>query len=161
MSISACSGSSSANSVAPATSNTNLLQQTVKQLASALQSGDLAGAQKAFASLTKQLQNSGAAPAPNSTMGSDLAALGKALGAGDLTTAQQAFSQLQTDAQAAPTASQGVKASHHGHHHHHGAAAASSATDSTTSSTTSSTTDSTTSSTSTSNPTNGSITVYA
>jgi hypothetical protein len=154
MSTSVVSASSSANAVTPQSSSTNLLQQTFKQLANSLQSGDLAGAQKAFASLTKQLQNSGASPAPNSQLASDFSALGQALSSGDLTTAQGAFSKLQSDAQsAAPTSSQGVKSTHHGHHHHHGGGASSS--------TSSSTSGSTATSTSTSNPTGSTINLYA
>jgi DNA-binding FadR family transcriptional regulator len=99
-----------------------------KSLAQALQSGDLAGAQQAMASLQQDSPwvnraLSGATDG-NSTSGgaatSPLQALSKALQSGDLAGAQQAFAKLQQ-----------AVGGHHGHHHH-AASAASSATASTT-----------------------------
>ncbi len=86
-------------------SNWQQRQQSVKDLMSALQSGDLASAQKAFGSLP------GASNIASSDSNSPLAQIGKALQSGDLAAAQQA-------AQAWQTARSG------GHHHHHGGPAA-------------------------------------
>lgn len=71
-------------------------QQGVKDLMTSLQSGDLAGAQKAFANVT------GGSGTVNPS--SPLAAIGQALQNGDLAGAQQAAQQMQ--------------AQRHGHHHH-------------------------------------------
>jgi len=73
-------------------------QQNFKSLASALSSGDLASAQKAYASLTANNNN-----IPSN---SPLAQIGKALQSGDVGAAQQAMQSLQ--------------AARGGHHHHHG-----------------------------------------
>src|ERR1700724_3424153 len=117
------------------------IRQDFSQLAKALQSGDLSGAQSAFASLQQGLQSQGlitqtTATTPSTTnsgtdtISSDFNALGSALSSGNLTLAQSAFSQLQKDIQTAQQAagSQGqsltqglsemVKGNHH--HHHHG-----------------------------------------
>jgi outer membrane protein assembly factor BamD (BamD/ComL family) len=110
---------------------TNMQQrkQDFSQLGSALQSGDLASAQKAFTDL-QSLQPGGTAQgsggaATNSTNNSsgntssnDFAALGQALQSGNLTDAQNAFAKIQSDMQA-------HKGGHH--HHHHGGGAVSSA----------------------------------
>jgi DNA-binding FadR family transcriptional regulator len=82
------------------------IKQDFQQLASALQSGDLSGAQSAYANIEQVLgANSGSSTATTSSSGSstlqnDFAALGQALQSGDLSTAQSAFSQLQSDVQA-------------------------------------------------------------
>ena len=73
-------------------------QQGIKDLTAALQSGDLAAAQKAFAALDSGNSNS------NSNSNSPLAKIGQALKNGDLAGAQQAM--------------QAMKARHGGHHHH-------------------------------------------
>jgi hypothetical protein len=73
-----------------------------KQLSDALSSGDLAGAQAAYQSLT---QNAPGGANKNADPNSPFAALGAALQSGNLQDAQQAFAQLQ--------------AAHKGHHHHH------------------------------------------
>jgi hypothetical protein len=80
-----------------------------RALASALQSGDLAGAQKAFATLQPSGSNGQGTQGP---LSSDFNALASALQAGDLGAAQKAFATLQQDMQKV----QG----HHHHHHHHG-----------------------------------------
>ena len=140
-------------------------KQDFKQLASSLQSGDLSGAQQAYAAL-QQLQQSvqprgqssnGQQASSNNSIQNDFAALGQALGNGDLSTAQSAFSQLQTDMLAAAQngASGAVQSAHHGHHHHH----ASSATDS--DSSTADQTASTSSSGSQSAPTGSTFSIYA
>jgi hypothetical protein len=79
-------------------SNWQQRQQSVKDMMSALQSGDLAAAQKAFGSLP------GSANIAASDSNSPLAQIGKALQAGDLASAQQA-AQAWQNARAA-------------HHHH-------------------------------------------
>ena len=92
------------------------------QLAQALQSGDLAGAQQAFATLQQHFQQRQAArtgqgptSGPRGTQGNalsqDFSALAKALQSGDLTGAQDAFATLQQDFQA-------QQARHH--HRYHG-----------------------------------------
>lgn len=114
-------------------------KQDFSQLASALQGGDLASAQKAFASL----QNSGGqgqssntnAISNNSTTSSnpivdDFAALSTALKSGNLSDAQTAFAKLQADMQAKKA----------GHHHHHHGGTGSNVTNSSSPSTSSSTT---------------------
>jgi hypothetical protein len=73
-------------------------QQSSKDLFSALQSGDLAGAQKAFSALT--------GGTGNVSSNSPLAQIGQALQNGDVAGAQKAAQQLQ--------------AQRGGHHHHHG-----------------------------------------
>src|SRR5580658_8021721 len=84
------------------------IKQDFQQLASALQSGNLSGAQSAYSNIQQLLQGSpGSSSTSNSststgsnTLQNDFAALGQALQSGDLTTAQSAFAQLQTDFQA-------------------------------------------------------------
>lgn len=99
-------------------------KQDFDALASALQSGDLAGAQKAFATLQQDTQamgqaqrgqgsNSSAVSQSGATSMKDLMnQLKQALSSGDLQGAQQAFASLQQNMQA--NQSQGH------HHHHHG-----------------------------------------
>jgi hypothetical protein len=77
-------------------SNWQQRQQNFKDLFSAVQSGDLSGAQKAFAGLT--------AGATNIKGNSPLAQIGQALQNGDIAGAQKAAQQLQ--------------ANRGGHHHH-------------------------------------------
>jgi hypothetical protein len=85
-------------------SNWQQRQQSVKDVLSALQSGDLAAAQKAFATLP------GATNIASSDSNSPLAQIGKALQSGDLAAAQQA--------------AQAWQAARSGHHHHHAQAQA-------------------------------------
>jgi DNA-binding FadR family transcriptional regulator len=149
-------------SVSSVSSNSSLTQtdwrslmkqwtQDFKQLSSALQDGDLAGAQKAFKALQQlqqstqpgsQSSNGQPASSGNNPIQNDFATLGQALSSGDLSGAQGAFSQLQTDMQAAGAngASGGVQSAHHGHHHHgHVSSASDSDSDSTTADQTAST----------------------
>jgi hypothetical protein len=83
------------------------VRQDFEQLAGALQSGDLSGAQSAYSSIQQLLEantgSSSSSPSSSSpnTLQSDFAALGQALSSGSLTQAQSAFSQLKTDFQAA------------------------------------------------------------
>lgn len=80
------------------------VKQDFKQLASALQSGDLSGAQSAFASIKTLLQSQSPSGSPalagSKTIQSDFSQLGQALQSGDLSQATSAFSQLKTDVQA-------------------------------------------------------------
>jgi hypothetical protein len=76
-------------------------------LKTALQSGDLTGAQKAFAALQQDLQSTqgaagkrGDASGQSSTLAKDLDALKTALQSGDLTGAQRAFASVQQDMRA-------------------------------------------------------------
>jgi hypothetical protein len=103
------------------------IMQDFKQLASALQSGDLAGSQQAYSALQQllpnQAQNGQQSTSGSNPIGSDFKALGQALQSGDLNSAQSAFSQLQTDLKStgssnlAGALTQAVRG-HHGHHHH-------------------------------------------
>ena len=81
-----------------AVSNWQQRQQSFKDLNAALQSGDLASAQKAYSGL--------ATGAGSTNSNSPLAKIGQALQNGDLSSAQQAMQALQ--------------ANRAGHHHHHG-----------------------------------------
>jgi hypothetical protein len=84
-------------------------RQTFGQLVSAIKSGDLTGAQQAYAALS-QLQSSGAGPAnPNSPIAQALDQIGQALQDGDISGAQSALESLGQQARGA----------HHRHHHHH------------------------------------------
>lgn len=90
-------------------------------LGNALSSGDLAGAQQAFASIQQGMQSMGKTlpsqavqpTAQTNGIGADLDALSKSLGSGDLSGAQSAFATLQQDMQ--------TMHSHRGHHHARGA----------------------------------------
>jgi hypothetical protein len=135
--VSISSISSVANAYQPTLTNwqnkLSQIRQGFKELARTLQSGDLTGAQMAFASLQPLLPNSSAGnQTQNGQQGSgqspfatDFSALGQALQSGDVTKAQQAYAKLQQDMQAV----QG-----HHHHHHHNASASIQSTAPTTSS---------------------------
>ena len=94
------------------------LRDAFKSLAQALQSGDLQGAQQAFATIqsawsartdtTQTSQNTQPTNGSNSTVQDAFNSLGKALQSGDLQGAQQAFGTLQS-----------TFAAHRGHHRHH------------------------------------------
>ena len=92
--------------------NPNDPRQLFLQLAKAINSGDLTGAQQAFAQLGQALGNnaggSNSANNPNDPVSQALAAIGQALQSGDLGGAQQALASLQQ--------AQGPR----GHHHHGG-----------------------------------------
>ena len=144
------------------------IQQDFKQLAGSLQSGDLAGAQKAYAALQKlmpsQSQNSTSSTQSSSSstnpIVNDFNALGKALQSGDLTTAQSAFSTLQSDlkSQSQSSTAGALMQAMRPHHHHHAAAAQDSNGDSeSTSSSTSTSSSLSTSATSSSTSTTGQI----
>ena len=144
------------------------IQQDFKQLAGSLQSGDLAGAQKAYVALQKllpsQSQNSTSSSQSSSSstnpIVNDFNALGKALQSGDLTAAQSAFSTLQSDlkSQSQSSTTGALMQAMRPHHHHHAAAAQDSNGDSdSTASSTSTSSSSSTSSASPSTSTTGQI----
>lgn len=107
-------------------------KQDFSNLAQALQSGDLAGAQKAYADLQSLQQNSPAGSNARSNSNgnpvqSDFAALGQALASGNLSQAQSDFSKLQSDFKSAlQNTAQQIGGAHKGHHHHRHQEAASS-----------------------------------
>jgi hypothetical protein len=82
-----------------------------RALASALRSGDLAGAQQAFAAWQQDAQGGpqGQGAQPGGSISNDMQSLQKALQSGDLAGAQKAFATLQQD----------MRSVHHGHGHHH------------------------------------------
>lgn len=91
--------------------------QDFKALDSALQSGDLSGAQKAFAALQTDMQNiqssrsqQGQGQQQNSPFANDFQALSDALNSGDVSAAQKAFATLKQDMQAARQAHGGQAA---------------------------------------------------
>ncbi len=72
-----------------------------QSLEKSLQSGDLTGAQKAFANLQHGQQSMGPPPGgENDMIKSDFDALSSALSSGDIDAAQDAFTKLQADMQA-------------------------------------------------------------
>jgi hypothetical protein len=101
-------------------------RQDFSQLAQALQTGDLSGAQQAYANL-QSLQQSQSSSNSNSNpnespIQKDFAALGQALASGNLSQAQSDFSQLQNDLKSAfqnQAGPQGTTGTRRGHHHHH------------------------------------------
>ncbi|MCE0482884.1 MAG: hypothetical protein LV479_01445 [Methylacidiphilales bacterium] len=116
------------NTISSISSATNLYQtstqngassvfQDLKSLGTALQSGDLSGAQSALATFQQDLQGTSQGNSSTSTSqpfgtnnkaNADFQTLSNALQSGNLSTAQQAFSSLQAD----------LKSGHKGHHHH-------------------------------------------
>src|SRR5579864_2586560 len=112
MSVSSISSNSQYTSPLQPVSQT---KQDFFSLATALSSGDLSGAQKAFGSLQQDLQNNGISSQllQSGSTGQDFQTLQKALASGDLSAAKNAFSALMQDLQQA-------KGQHHHHHHHKG-----------------------------------------
>ena len=103
----------------------NQQQQTFRQdfqsLTTALQSGDLASAQQAYATLiSDNPQLASSTGGTGNPFQQTIASIGASLKSGDLSGAQNALSTLQ----------QNMKA-HHGHHHHHGGGETQSATNTT------------------------------
>jgi hypothetical protein len=119
MSISPLSALTSASAPDPADLQGSLKQTKAdfQAISSALQSGDISGAQQAFAQLQKDNPRlaqalSSAPSSSDSPRIADLKSLASALKSGDLSGAQQAFSKLQQD----------VKSAGSHHHRHHAAA---------------------------------------
>ena len=142
MSISGVLSSYSAYQPSSTQSNLKQVRQDFQDLAGALQSGDMPGAQTAYAALQQLIQGMQSASQPqgngNGTQhqfNTDLAAVGKALQSGDVSAAQDAFKKLQQDMQAAGMG-------HHHHHHAHSAQGASNAVSPPTGSSAAGTTDS-------------------
>jgi hypothetical protein len=100
--------------------NLKQIRQEFQDLASALQSSDLKGAQNAFADLQQLMPNSSASNQTQNAFATDLNALGQALQSGNVSDAQADFTKLQQDAQSV----QG----HHHHHHHNPSVSAQSTT---------------------------------
>ena len=98
--------------VAQARSAVQQQSQNFKALSSAIQSGDLSGAQSAFATLLQQIQSASQAHGgtslfgQNSAIGKDFQAIGSALQSGDVSGAQSAMASFKQDLKAA-------------RHHHH------------------------------------------
>ena len=69
-------------------------------LSQALKNGNLAAAQKAYASIENAQKNGGPKPPADSAIAKDFAALGDALDSGDVDGAKAAFTALQNDFQA-------------------------------------------------------------
>jgi DNA-binding FadR family transcriptional regulator len=120
MSVSGITSTTNAYQTNTQTNITNNYKQwrtEFRQLAQALQSGDLSGAQQAFSNLqqimpnyqnTTQGQSSNTISTTGATTNNDfMQQLAQALQSGDLSGAQQAFSNLQ----------QAIQGHHHGHHH--------------------------------------------
>lgn len=107
MSIAAV-GSGSNDQVSTVYANYQQRMKAFKALSSAMQSGDLADAQKALATFQQytpgDAQN---ATGQNSTISTDFANMANALNSNDMAGAQKAFGTLQQDMQKI-----------HGHHHH-------------------------------------------
>ena len=95
------------------TASFNDPRNSIRQLFTAIQSGDLSAAQQAYGALGALAQPD---PTQTSTVGKDFDAIGQALQSGNITAAQQALSTLQQDLQAAAQ----THRHHHGHHHHGG-----------------------------------------
>ena len=129
-------------SINPARGVRSQIKQDVQSLSTALQSGDLASAQKSYGDLQKLLQGNGSIgqaatgttpPAAVSTSAgpllsspldavrSDFQALGQALQSGDLAGAKQDYAQLATDSQQIVAASRqgGGTGRPDGQHHQH------------------------------------------
>jgi len=104
--------SSSGGVLADWQSTYNQVRTDFRSLSQAVQSGNLADAQQAFATLQNDLPTatSASSQASGSAQSTALGQLGKALQSGDLSGAQQALAALQQ--------------ARHGHHHRHGHAAA-------------------------------------
>ena len=106
----------SSNNLYPQTQQQGSIRQDFQALQQALNSGNLAASQTAFATFQKDVQNMGQVQtgqqASQASLQNDLTALGQALQSGDLAGAQKAFATFQQDAQ---NSVQG----HHHHHHHH------------------------------------------
>jgi soluble cytochrome b562 len=71
-------------------------QTDFSSLGSALQSGDLAGAKKAYSALQNDIQANQPAGGGNDPMAQGFAAIGKALDSGDTKAAQTAYDSMQT-----------------------------------------------------------------
>ena len=108
MSVSSISSVTDPYQTSDLSSTFQKVRSDFSDLSTAFQSGDLAQAQQAFATLQSDLPSN----ISNTPGGQALSAVGQALQSGDLSGAQQAFQALQNQA-----------AQGHHHHHHHGSGA--------------------------------------
>ena len=89
------------------------MKTTFQQLGADLQSGNVAAAQKDFATLTGNSSNgSTGTTSEKSSLQQEIQQLGQDLQSGNLSAAQQDYTQIQQSAQQEQT-------KHHGHHGHH------------------------------------------
>jgi cellobiose-specific phosphotransferase system component IIA len=93
-------------------------RQDFLQLIKSIKSGDLAGAQQAYAAFTQSQTASGAQPDPNSPFAQALSQIGDALKSGNIDQAQQTLAGLQSQ----------IRGGHHHRHHGGGSANASNST---------------------------------
>jgi len=124
-SMSNISSVSPSNSNYPVTNQNSYDQsfQDLKAIGTALQSGDLTGAQSALTGFQQSLSGNSQASASspfgkNTQANKDYQALSSALQSGDQAGAQKAYASLQSD----------LKAARKGHHHHHAASTSPAAT---------------------------------
>lgn len=122
MSISAISNSSL---LYPPTQQDSAAPPAFGQLARSITSGDLSGAQQAFATLTQSQSTSTSPIDPNSQLGQTLSQIGQALQSGNIDSAQQALTAGRGQARGG---------------HHHGGRQAQPSTDTTTATSTTGTT---------------------
>jgi hypothetical protein len=94
-------------------------RQAFSQMATAIQSGDLSGAQQAYAALGQFQPSNQGGSAPSGPFAQGLSAIGQDLQNGNLSAAQQDLASLELQMQSAGGAH------HHHHHHHHADASAS------------------------------------
>jgi len=103
-------GVSQSSTQLPANTTFQQRNDAFNSLDQALSSGDLSGAQSAYATLQSLAPKDGKGPPPGGAddpMAKDMAAVSSALQKGDLSAAQSAFATLKSD-----------MAAHKGHHHH-------------------------------------------
>jgi hypothetical protein len=130
MSISSVSSASNLYSQSSQVSPFKQAQTDFAALSQALSSGNLAGAQQAYAAFQQDMQgiqsaqgtvqSTSAAGSTQNTLQGDLSAVGQALQSGNLTAAQNAFANLQQGMQSAQSQNQ---TGHAHHHHRHGGGA--------------------------------------
>lgn len=101
MSISSISSAVTANDITPSAPNQASPRALWAQIGSSLNSSNLAGAQKAFASLKSLYEQNHPGTVPSGPLASDVASLGTALKSGSLVAAQSAFSTLKQAAESA------------------------------------------------------------
>lgn len=122
----------SAATYTPPTSGSSLqsqILQAFKNLAQALQSNNLTGAQQAYTTLSQLIGSQGSS-SQNSTnpLSQALSQIGSDLQSNNLAGAQQAFASLLQQASQQASTGQPQTDGHHGHHHHHGTGSVTQAT---------------------------------
>jgi hypothetical protein len=111
MHISSISGALAAAQSSSTASTQGSARALWAQVGSTLNSGNLAGAQKAFSSLKSLYEENHPGATPSGPLASDITSLGQALKSGSLSAAQSAFSTLQQAAQAAGIVGSGASSS--------------------------------------------------